>query len=88
MGIYEVPLPAHTNLKPHPQMLLLATVQPCNATLDKESGLYTYTGCKPVEVIDVNAIQAVVGRTFTQGQWYIIDRSGDLAQATFTGQED
>lgn len=54
MGIYQVPLPAHTKLTSSSNSPFRhRTVQPRNATLDKESGLYTYTGYKLVEFIGI-----------------------------------
>jgi hypothetical protein len=88
LNIYEVPLPSHRLLEDAPVTLLLAVVKPCNAIWDAANNLSSYTGFGPVEVIDLNAIQAVVGRVNDRGCWTIIDRSGDLARAAFTGQDD
>ncbi|KAF9472199.1 hypothetical protein BDN70DRAFT_887261 [Pholiota conissans] len=35
----------------------------------------------PIEVVDLNAIQCVVGRVHDRGKWAIIDCSGAFAQA-------
>jgi hypothetical protein len=82
-AIYEVPLPAHAAFDANPQTLLLAAIKPCKTTLDIKSGLHTYKEHKPIEVVDLQAIQSVVGRVFDRGVWTIIDRSGELARATF-----
>lgn len=82
-SIYEVSLPADTAFGPNPQILLLAAVKPCNTTIDNKTGLYSYKEYKPIEVVDLQAVQSVVGRIFDRGVWTIIDRSGELARATF-----
>lgn len=84
-AIYEVPLCADPIFGPNsvPEVLLMAAIKPCNATCDTKTGLYSYKDFKPIEVVDLQTIQAVVGRVFDRGSWTIIDRSGELARATF-----
>ena len=35
------------------------------------------------EVVDITTVQCLVGRVKDRGTWTIIDRSGNLARATF-----
>ena len=63
--------------------VILASIRNCpiervNAELD----LHYYRNEKGyTEVVDITAIQCLVGRVFDRGWWTIIDRSGKLARA-------
>ncbi|KIJ25030.1 hypothetical protein M422DRAFT_193938, partial [Sphaerobolus stellatus SS14] len=51
-------------------------------------GIHHYDDLGAIEVVDLAAIQGVVGRIFNRGCWAIIDRGGALAQAEFIGRVD
>ncbi|KIJ41382.1 hypothetical protein M422DRAFT_139184, partial [Sphaerobolus stellatus SS14] len=61
----------------------LAVIRPTNSKADVQSGIHHYDDLSAIEVVDLAAIQGVVGRIFNRGRWVIIDRGGALAQAEF-----
>lgn len=54
-----------------------AQLNECENDLD----MHYYRNKGYTELVDITAIQCLVGRTFDRGWWTIIDRSGKLAQA-------
>ncbi|KAI0634214.1 hypothetical protein C8Q77DRAFT_1055307 [Trametes polyzona] len=68
--------------------LLLGVIQRCNID-ESEPGLdvHYYERMGAVEVVDITTVQCVVGRIHDRGRWAVIDRSGSLSRALFTGLE-
>lgn len=67
------------------QTILLAVIQSVEV-LDKHpyiAGITYYQHMGAMEVVDLTAVQCVVGRITDHGKWAIIDRSRLQAQATF-----
>lgn len=46
--------------------------------------MHFYVEHRRTEVVDITTIQCLVGRFEDRKEWVIIDRSGDLARASFT----
>ncbi|KDN38557.1 hypothetical protein RSAG8_09446, partial [Rhizoctonia solani AG-8 WAC10335] len=72
-----------------PETILFAAIQQCNVTqVDKRIGTPYYTHMGPMEVVDLQSVQCVIGRVLDKrGFWGIVDRSGPLARAEFRGDE-
>jgi hypothetical protein len=88
-AIYEIELPRHSLLESTAQVLVLAAIRPCDARLNLSSKFYTYEEpLKPIEVVDLQTIECVVGRIHDGDRWTIIDRSGELARATYFATGD
>ncbi|RDX48609.1 hypothetical protein OH76DRAFT_1520526 [Lentinus brumalis] len=66
-----------------PRVLFLAEITRCRVEAFDDLGNRYYKDMGATEVVDLNAIQCVVGRIKDRKQWAIIDRSGPLAQAAF-----
>lgn len=43
---------------------------------------------RPPEIVDLQSIQAVVGRIEDRGRWFILDRSGALANVELIGDDE
>ncbi|KAG8809635.1 hypothetical protein FRC18_004456 [Serendipita sp. 400] len=80
--IYEVLLPAQPPFEAEVKVLLLALIRPCDAMFNSQMNAYTYRNYKPLEVVDIQTIESVVGRVPYGNGWAIVDRSGELARAT------
>ncbi|KAI0669093.1 hypothetical protein C8Q78DRAFT_945394, partial [Trametes maxima] len=68
--------------------LLLALIRPCKT--NGEDAAITVTHYREVRadiVIDVRAIQAVIGRVKSRNRWGIIDRSNGLAHTVFYSED-
>ncbi|KAF6747418.1 hypothetical protein DFP72DRAFT_821756 [Ephemerocybe angulata] len=66
-----------------PKVIALGAIQQCRILRHHprlDIHYYKVLEATP-EVVDVAAIQCLVGRTQWQGEWAIFDRSGDLARA-------
>ena len=74
------------------ETLILAEIQPCKILRQHTSlDIHFFKSYGTPLVFDVTCIQCVVGRMKTDssnsnGEWAIIDRSGDLAQAYYTDE--
>jgi len=72
------------------ETVFLAVVQTClEPTVDLNGlDLHYYSKMGRVEVVDMNCVQCVVGRVKdpdSKNGWVVIDRSGSLARAVFSG---
>lgn len=74
-----------------PRALFLAEIMRCRIDAFDELKNHYYRDMGATEVVDLNAIQCVVGRVPVGiagvgrgSRWAVIDRSGPLAQATFS----
>lgn len=81
----EVPATPDLNIA-NGETLLLAAIQTIKTLKMPETLIPFYRDEGHVEVVDLNTIQCVVGRVRDAQRdcWGIIDRSGPLAEATFT----
>lgn len=74
-----------------PTTIVLALIRNCaiNAGETHSNGLdfHYYTQQGRLEAVDITCVQCVVGRIKDRGEWAIIDRSGSLARAVYTGDE-
>ncbi|KAL7280964.1 hypothetical protein ACG7TL_005913 [Trametes sanguinea] len=89
-NIYVVDLPASRDLKTtSPSTLLLAAVRTVTTKCPTDLAMPFYRKEGPLEVIDLAAVQCVVGRVYDSRRnwWAIIDRSGPYAQAEFIDRE-
>ncbi|KAI0629766.1 hypothetical protein C8Q77DRAFT_1065046 [Trametes polyzona] len=68
--------------------LLLALIIPCKTNgTDATAEAVFYRESKAELVVDLQAVQAAVGRVKSRGQWGIIDRSSSLARTIFMAEE-
>ncbi|KAG8940966.1 hypothetical protein FRC04_004857 [Tulasnella sp. 424] len=81
-------------LRPSPQLniteettFILADILPCQ-TIQDQYGFYEYSSYGTREVINLNAIRAVVGRIHDRGKWVIVRRKGGIEHAHYTSEED
>ena len=83
--IFHVRMPATDDLHlDKPENLLLASIKNCPIEQHNVNDLdmhYYRNEEGYTEVVDISAIQCLVGRVFDRGWWTIIDRSGKLARA-------
>jgi hypothetical protein len=62
--------------------LILASIKNCPIERQNMLDMHYYRNEEGyTEVVDISAIQCLVGRIFDRGWWTIIDRSGKLARA-------
>ncbi|KAG8695963.1 hypothetical protein FRC08_007445 [Ceratobasidium sp. 394] len=90
LRVFKIDVPASTQLGTvEPETILLAAIRQCTIThVDKYLGTPYYTVMGPVEVVDLQTVQCIVGRVHDErGHWGIVDRSRPLAQAEFRGDE-
>jgi hypothetical protein len=66
------------------EKIILAAIRPVKVMERTSNGIVFYKDYGPVEVVDLNVIQCVVGRIWDREKWAIVDRKGALAQAVFT----
>ena len=65
-----------------PVNLLLASIKNCPIERHNDLDMHYYRNEDGyMEIVDISAIQCLVGRVFDRGWWTIIDRSGKLARA-------
>ena len=89
-NILVINIPASQELKTtKPETLLLAVIQSLKVDrVPDAAGALHYkdsaAGLGRLEVVDLATIQCCIGRVLDRGSWVIIDRSGPLAQASFT----
>jgi len=67
----------------NPEILILGAIFTCNIEEKNDLDMHYYKTHGRTEVVDITTIQCLVGRIKDRGSWTIIDRSGDLARATF-----
>jgi hypothetical protein len=72
--VIEFPVVESLNLS-EPSTIFLAAVKTCITNVFDSLGGHYYSKLGPLEVVDVNCIQCVVGRVKTGELWAIIDRS-------------
>lgn len=96
LRIFVLHLPASPDLRTTaPKTLILAVIRKCaeSTIFDTAVGIHSYSGMGAIQLVDVAAIQAVVGRMYTkdtvtrQRGWYVIDRSGSLAQVEYVDDD-
>ncbi|KAF8955921.1 hypothetical protein BDZ97DRAFT_1854368 [Flammula alnicola] len=65
-----------------PETVILASIKNCPIERHNDLDMHYYRNEQGrTEVVDIAAIQCLVGRVFDRGWWVIIDRSGKLARA-------
>ncbi|KAH9911718.1 uncharacterized protein B0H18DRAFT_1163387 [Fomitopsis serialis] len=70
------------------QTILLALLTPCQTHgRDATEELTWYTTYLKPRILDIKAIQCVVGRVYSRNKWGIIDRSDDQARTLFVDTE-
>ena len=57
-------------------MVIVALIREVKATL--RNGIYYYKNFGVDEVVDLNALQCVVGRIWDRDEWAVIDRSDNV----------
>jgi hypothetical protein len=66
---------------------ILADLTPCACTEgDATLNLVSYHRFQPGRILDIQAIENVVGRMSSRGDWYIIDRSVEGARTQFVDE--
>jgi hypothetical protein len=66
-----------------PEILILGAILTCNIEEKTNLDMHYYKTHGRTEVVDITTVQCLVGRVRDCGSWIIIDRSGNLARATF-----
>ena len=81
--IFVIKMPAAWQLGiSNPEILILGTILTCNIEEHNSLDMHYYKMHGKTEVVDIMTIQCLVGHIKDHGSWAIIDRSGNLAQAT------
>jgi len=82
LRIFVLTLPTNDILRTNKETTLcLAAIRSVKPDSQNMLGMQYYKQDGPIEVVDLNCIQCVVGRIQDRGKWAIIDRSGAFAQA-------
>ena len=69
--------------------LILAAIRSCaDSKMKAENGFYYYSREGPLEVIDLNCVQCLVGRIRDGSGWAIVDRSDGSARPVFAEDDD
>ena len=85
--IVNIDLPATPSLHlKEPVSLFYAIVKQCKAKKSRD-GFWEYKDLGGLEAVDIGLIQCVVGQIFDQGNWVIIDRSGECAHVEIESDE-
>jgi hypothetical protein len=66
-----------------PEVLILGSILTCEIEEKNDMDMHYYKTHGRTEVVDITTVQCLVGRVKDRGSWTIIDRSGNLARATF-----
>jgi len=76
-------MPATQDLRlDSPETVILASIKNCPIERHNDLDMHYYRNVDGyTEIVDIAAIQCLVGRVFDRGWWTIIDRSGKLARA-------
>ena len=84
--IFVVKRPSATQLLvgvTEPEILILGAILTCDIEEKNDLDMHYYKTHGRTEVVDITTVQCLVGRVKDRGVWTIIDRSGNLARATF-----
>ena len=82
--IFVVKNPGATQLLVgEPEILILGAILTCDIEEKNDLDMHYYKNHGRTEVVDITTIQCLVGRVKDCGFWTIVDRSGNLARATF-----
>ena len=82
--IFIINMPAAQQLGiPKPEILILGTILTCNIEEQNDPDMHYYKTHGRTEVVDITTVQCLVDHVKNCGSWAIIDRSGNLARATF-----
>jgi hypothetical protein len=82
--IFVIEMPAARQLGvSNPEILILGAILTCNIEEHNDLDMHYYKTHGRTEVVDITTVQCLVGRIRDRGSWAIIDRSGNLARATF-----
>jgi hypothetical protein len=89
-NIFVVVLKASSALKlVQNTTLILAAIRSCgDLRMKAENGIYYYSREGPLEVIDLNCVQCLVGRIKDDNGWAIVDRSGNSVRSVFVAEDD
>jgi hypothetical protein len=71
-----------------PTTLILAVIHSCNVDAHDDLDIHYYKNLGRTEVVDMTAVQCVVGRVKVGGRWAILDRSGSMARAYYDPDEE
>jgi hypothetical protein len=76
-------MPATQDLRlDSPETVILASIKNCPVERQNDLDMHYYRNVDGyTELVDIAAIQCLVGRVFDRGWWTIIDRSGKLARS-------
>jgi hypothetical protein len=67
--------------------VIFAAIASVKPIAKNELNMRYYKQLGPIEVVDVNSIQCVVGRVFDRGVWALIERNG-IVQTSGAGVDD
>ena len=82
--IFVVEVPASEEIgTTAPETLFLGAILTCKFTESNNLDMHFFNSHGRTEVVDISTIQSLVGRFEDRKRWAIIDRSGNLACATF-----
>ncbi|KAI0061239.1 hypothetical protein BV25DRAFT_1870912 [Artomyces pyxidatus] len=86
--IFVIPIVASPELSlDAPEVIAFAAIRQAKTKAQTAAGIPSipfYSESGPLDVVDLQAVQCVVGRIFDRNEWAILDRSGALARAIFT----
>jgi hypothetical protein len=69
--------------------LILAAIRACaEPQMRGENGIYYYSREGPLEVVDMECVQCLVGRVKDGNEWAIVDRSEGTVRPVFTTEND
>ena len=72
-----------------PQTVILASIKNIAIKRSNDLDMHFYQNEDGyTELVDISAIQCLVGRIFDRGWWTVLDRSGKLAHASAEGSEE
>lgn len=80
-------LPHAAHLKSGQDIYILADILPCKTTMDRY-GFFEYQTFAAREVVNLDALRAVVGRIRDRGKWVIVRRKGGIEHAQYHSEED
>jgi hypothetical protein len=87
--VFVVGLPASPalGLQQRTTLILAAIRTCCNPRMTGDNGIYYYSREGPLEVVDMECVQCLVGRIKDGNEWAIVDRSGGCARPVFEPEE-
>ncbi|TDL13665.1 hypothetical protein BD410DRAFT_846724 [Rickenella mellea] len=86
--IFVVKLEATPDLPDTPTILFMAAITNCIIDSRNKLDMHFYSRQGRTEVVDITCIQCLVGRIRYDNQWAIIDRSGSLARALHSDDDN